>query len=257
MKKAKTLFLTGGASGIGAATVTHFLHHGWNVGFVDRDAQKGAALIERLGNLSSVTFLPADVRDLKALEDAASYLHRTYGKIDALFCNAGIHRSANILETDPELWDEVININLKGTYLTLKALFPFLLKNRESAIVLMGSDQSLIGKKNSFAYGASKGAIGQITKSLALDYASQGLRVNCVCPATIDTPLARQALQSYADRFFGGDLAAVMQLEAQEFPMGRIGTPEEVAKVVYFLLTDASSYMTGTLIPIDGGYTAQ
>ncbi|MEA1916777.1 MAG: SDR family oxidoreductase, partial [Campylobacterota bacterium] len=112
-------------------------------------------------------------------------------------------------------------------------------------------------KKSSFIYGATKGAIGQITKSLALDYAENNVRVNCVCPATIDTPLSRKVLQSYADTHHSGNIEKVMELEAEEFPLGRIGNSKEVAKAVFFLASDASSFTTGSLLPVDGGFTAQ
>lgn len=253
----KTIFITGGASGIGAATVTHFFKNGWNVCLIDTDDVKAEELIQSLESPAEISFFRADVRDYEAVLQAVKNAVKTYGKIDSVFANAGIHLSANILSTSFEEWQKIIDINLKGIFYTVKATLPMLLNNEKGSIVLMGSDQSLIGKKHSFAYGASKGAIGQMTKSLALDYAEKNIRVNCVCPSTIDTPLARKALKSYANRECNGDMQKVMEMEASEFPLKRIGNTEEVAEVVYFLASDKSSYITGTLLPIDGGYTAQ
>ncbi len=253
----KTIFITGGASGIGAATVTHFFKNGWNVCFIDVNDVKAKELIESLESPDEISYFRADVRDYEAVSKAVENAVKSYGKIDSVFVNAGIHISADILSTSFDEWHEIIDINLKGTFYTVKATLPMLLNNTKGSIVLMGSDQSLIGKKHSFSYGATKGAIGQITKSLALDYAEKNIRVNCVCPATIDTPLARKALKDYANRECNGDTKKVMEMEASEFPLKRIGDAKEVAEAVYFLVSDKSSYITGILLPIDGGYTAK
>jgi NAD(P)-dependent dehydrogenase (short-subunit alcohol dehydrogenase family) len=257
IKKNKAIFITGGASGIGAATVRYFFQKGWNICFIDTQKNKAELLLESLGYPKRVSYFYADVRNYQALLDAVKQGVEAHGYFNAVFANAGIHLHADILSATLEEWKRIIDVNLTGVFYTIKATLPILLKNKKGAIVMMGSDQSLVAKKNSFAYGASKGAIGQMTKSLALDYAKHNIRVNCVCPATIDTPLTHKILQAYADKYYQGDLAKVMNLEAAEFPLGRIGYPEEVAKTVYFLVSDNASYITGTLLPIDGGYTAQ
>ncbi len=256
-KRNKTIFITGGASGIGAATVVYFFKKGWNVCFVDTDKVKAETFVISLGNPKEILYVPADVQDENMLIKSVEHTVGSFGHLDAVFANAGIHFFSDILSTSPEAWQTMVDINLKGIFYTLRATLPKLLENKKGSIVLMGSDQSLIAKRNSFVYGMTKGAIGQMTKALALDYADRNIRVNCVCPATIDTPLSRQALQQYAKSHFQGDIDKVMALEASEFPLGRIGQPEEVAKAVYFLISDQSSYITGTLLPVDGGYTAQ
>lgn len=124
------------------------------------------------------------------------------GKLDGVFANAGYHTVGNILETSLVEWNKIIQVDLTGTFLTLKHAIPYLQTNQSGSIVIMGSDQSLIGKGNSCAYGVTKGALGQLTKSTAIDFASQNIRVNCVCPGTIDTPLARRAMQMFADHEF-------------------------------------------------------
>lgn len=257
MNKKNIIFITGGASGIGAATVDYFYQRGWRVFFTDIDSVQADILLKQFDYSNEVVFFRADVKEYSDMLNAVEKCISTFGNIHAVFANAGIHHISDILSTTSENWDNVIDVNLKGTFHTVKAALPKLLENEKSSIILMGSDQSLIGKKNSFIYGLTKGAIGQMTKSLALDYAKQNVRVNCVCPGTIDTPLSRKTLQKYADKLYNGNLKKIMEVEASEFPLGRIGQPEEVAKVVYFLASDSSSYMTGTLLPIDGGYTAE
>ena len=257
MKFNRTILITGGASGIGAATVRYFSQKKWNVCFTDIDDLKAEAFLEELADHDNLLYVHADVRYFTDMSTSVTRCVETFGGLNALFSNAGIHYMADILSTSEEKWDEVMDINLKGTFHTVKAALPQLLKQQHASIVLMGSDQSFIAKRNSFVYGASKGAIAQMTKNLALDYAKEGVRVNCVCPATIDTPLAHKALQRYADLHFEGDFEKVLELENAEFPIGRIGKVQEVAASVYFLISEEASYITGTLLPVDGGYTAE
>lgn len=257
MKKNRSIFITGGASGIGKATVIYFYQKGWNVGFIDIDKNEAESLLASLGDPKEVSFFLADVRDYDTVLKAVKSFVKTYGDFNAVFANAGIHMHADILSTSFEKWKDIIDINITGVFHTIKATLPILISRGKGSIVMMGSDQSLVAKKNSFAYGASKGAVGQMTKNLALDYARYNIRVNCVCPATIDTPLAKKTLQAYADKYYEGDLDKVLRMEASEFPLERIGEAEEVAKTVYFLASDKASYITGVLLPIDGGYTAK
>jgi NAD(P)-dependent dehydrogenase (short-subunit alcohol dehydrogenase family) len=181
----------------------------------------------------------------------------TFGHLDIVFANAGIHDAKNLLETSEEDWDRVININLKGVVFTVRECLPYLIQNGSGSIVLMGSDQCFIGKRNSCAYGMSKGAIGQFTKSLALDFGSYNIRVNAVCPATIRTPLAEKVLVRAAkDEGKEIDIESLWSAEASNYPIKKYGTPKEVASLVYFLTSDDASFMTGSLYLIDGGLTA-
>ena len=171
-----------------------------------------------------------------------------------LFADAGIHLFAGIEETTDEEFDNVTATNINGTFFTLKAVLPYMRMQQQGSIVLMGSDQSFVGKASSAVYGMTKAAIAQLTKSTAIDYAPYGIRVNCICPGTIDTPLLHKAVERYSK------LNAVNKSDVYEGlntiqPLGRVGKAEEIAAVVIFLLSDENSFMTGSLVSADGGYT--
>jgi len=251
----KAAFITGGATGIGKATVEKFIREGVKVAFLDMNEEGGLALRSRYGP-SEVVFFPGDVRSISCLRCALEQTVTLFGKLDILFANAGISRPNTILDITEAEWDLIMDTNLKGVVFTLREGIPYLIANGGGAIVLMGSDQCFVGKRFQFAYGASKGAIGQITKSLALDLAEYNIRVNAVCPGTIRTPLSEAAVKRWADWEFDGNVQKAWQVEASRYPLRRVGTPEEVAELVYFLSTDRSSFMTGSLLPIDGGLTA-
>jgi NAD(P)-dependent dehydrogenase (short-subunit alcohol dehydrogenase family) len=171
-------------------------------------------------------------------------------------CNAGIHVSATIEDTDEALLDKVLNLNVKGAYGAIKSCLPTMKEQGSGAIVVMGSDQSFIGKRNSFAYGVSKGALASMAKTTALDYAPYNIRVNAVCPGTIETPLFHNAIDNYVARS-GADKNEVVAEEAAAQPIGRLGQPEDVAELTYFLCSNKASFITGSLYAVDGGYTAQ
>lgn len=248
------IFITGGASGIGEAAVRLFASRGWKVTFVDIYADRGHSLAQELGS-GNVCFCQANTRDIDSLAVAARAATDSFGPVTALFANAGIHRSNTILDITDEEFDAVIQTNIYGTYNTLKTIVPLIVEAGGGAIVINASDQSKIGKPHSFAYGLTKGALGQIARSLALDLASKNIRVNAVCPGTIYTPLVKNVFDRIIDR---GD-ATAEQLVAEEnavHPLGRMGHPEEVAELVEFLISDRASFITGALVSIDGGLTA-
>lgn len=178
------------------------------------------------------------------------------GYLDFLFANAGVHLFAGIEETSDEDFDRVTGINIAGVFYSLKYVLPIMRKQGKGSVVLMGSDQSRVGKGQSAVYGLTKGAIGQLTKSTAIDYAPYGIRVNCICPGTIDTPLLHKAVDRYASLNNADPVTVLASLNNMQ-PLGRIGRPEEIAEVVAFLLSDEASFMTGSLVAADGGFVAQ
>lgn len=251
----KAVFITGGATGIGAATVRKFVSMGAKVGFLDTNTRAAKHLCDELP-ADSVCFFEGDVRDAVCQAEAIQNTLDRFGSLDAVFANAGIHQSNSILTVTDDDLERIIDINIKGVIYTVREALQQMIPTGGGSIVIMASDQSFIGKPDNFAYGLTKGALGQMTKNLALDLAQHHIRVNGVCPATIRTPLSEQAMQRWADSEFGGNINRAWKIEAQSHPLGRIGTPEEVAQLVYFLASDNSSFITGSLYLIDGGLTA-
>ena len=177
--------------------------------------------------------------------------------MDAVFSNAGIHRSNTLLDISDEELDMILQINIIGTVNTLQEAVPAIIARGGGAVVINASDQCLVGKARSFAYGMTKGALGQITRSLAIDLGRQGVRVNAVCPGTIHTPLVDGVFARCSAR--DGGLRSVEEYMAEEdalFIRGRMGQAGEVAGLVYFLASDEASFCTGGLYPVDGGLTA-
>ena len=247
----KTVFITGGSTGIGAACVRKFTREGWNVAFMDINEEDGVKLAQETGAL----FIEGSTRSREDLDRAVAAACGRFGGLDSVVANAGIHRCNTMLDISEEELDLMIDTNIKGTVHTLRAAVPCLLECGGS-VVINASDQCYVGKPNSFGYGLTKGALGQITKSLAIDLGPKGVRVNAVCAGTIRTPLTEKLFQSFADITHGGDASAYWRTEAGLYPLGRVGEAGEVAELMYFLASDAASFMTGGLYLVDGGLTA-
>jgi NAD(P)-dependent dehydrogenase (short-subunit alcohol dehydrogenase family) len=232
--------ITGGAQGIGAAAALHFAGLGAHVIVLD---------IKPLTfEHPHIKYIECDVTDYAAVQNAIA----TLPHIDVAFANAGIHTIATVENTSLEKTQAIINVNINGTIHLLKAVLPVMKQQQSGNIVLMGSDQSFQARKATAIYGMTKAAISHLTKSTALDYASDNIRVNCVCPGTIDTELTHNAAKALSQAW-GISLEDTLKKFNSAEPLGRIGTPEEVAKVVAFLASSESSFMTGTCIPVDGG----
>ena len=252
LNQKKTVFITGGSTGIGAASVRKFAECGWNVAFMDINVKDGQSVADETGAL----FIEGNTRNRKDIENAVQSAIEKYGELDCVVANAGIHRCNTMLTISEEELDLMIDTNIKGTVRTLQAAVPSILRKGGGSVVINASDQSYIGKANSFGYGLTKGALGQITKSLAIDLGRQNVRVNAVCAATIRTPLAINLFQKFADITHNGDASAYWKAEADLYPLGRVGEAPEVAELIYFLASDSASFITGGLYLIDGGLVA-
>ena len=267
----RVALVTGGASGIGLAAAARLVDEGAAVVIADVDAAAGARAVDELrarasrtgtragsavcaatGAPALVELVPADVTrgdDVRALVEHVVAAHV---RIDVLFNNAGIFEPGEVHEVGEEDWDRQLAVNLRSVYLVSHAVVPVMLAQGSGAIVNNASVAALVGDRASAAYCASKGGVALLTKAMALDYARRGIRVNAICCGEIDTPLAeREAAQ------FGMTMAALREAYGEEHPMGRIGRPEEAAAAVAFLASDDASFITGVLLPVDGGYAAQ
>ena len=238
--------ITGGTTGIGRATMELLRKRGGIV--YNLDVQSDGC--------PGDFHMPCDVTDHASVTAAIDRIVAIEGKIDALFANAGVHLFANHEETTFEEFEKVLCVNLKGVFHTLKAVIPVMKKQRHGVILLIGSDQTLIGKGRSSVYGLTKGAIGQLAKSTAIDYAPFNIRVNCLCAGTTDTPLMRKAVTRYHQLSGLSEEEIKAGLDCAQ-PIQHVARPEEIAKVACFLLSEESSFVTGALVAADGGYTAQ
>ncbi len=249
--RSKVALITGGTEGMGLATASLFLREGARVMVSGRSQAKGARALRELRPLGEVDFVKGDV---SRASDAKRMVEKTvsrFGRIDILFNNAGIYLEKTAEDTTEEEFDRVVDVNLKGTFLVSKSAIPHMKRQGSGVIVNNSSDAGLIGNRSCPAYCASKGAITIMTKAMALDLASSNIRVNCVNPAVIDTPmLAKEVKRSDHPRRYLAESRAMQ-------PMGRIGRPEEVASAVLFLASDDSSFVTGATLSVDGGSTAQ
>jgi NAD(P)-dependent dehydrogenase (short-subunit alcohol dehydrogenase family) len=201
-------------------------------------------------------FQHCDVRDYSEVQQCVRNVMDQENRIDLLFVAAGVHLFAGIEATSVDEFERVLSVNLKGPFYVLKEVLPIMRKQQYGNVVLMRSDQVFIGKGSSTAYGMTKAALGQLTKSLAIDYARYQVRVNCICPGTIDTPM----LEYTAERFHqvsGLSIGQIYEMWRTGQPIQRLGTPEEIGNAVLFLLSDDCPFMTGALISADGGYTSQ
>lgn len=240
----RTIFITGGASGIGAAAVRRFLAGGWNVSFVDAKEPESVP--------DGALFALADTRSLDALKSAVEHTVSRFGAINAVFSNAGIHCKNTLLTITDEELREMLDINVIGTVNTLRAAVPVMAENGGGAVVVNASDQVFIGKGASFGYGLTKGALGQLVKSCAIDFAPLGVRINAICPGTIHTPLVDNIFERLSART-GVPVEEYLKEEAELFAPRRMGTPEEVAEMVWFLCSDGAAFCTGANYLIDGG----
>jgi NAD(P)-dependent dehydrogenase (short-subunit alcohol dehydrogenase family) len=249
----KVAVVTGGASGIGKATVEAFLDEGAKVAIVDISDKTGAETVKALrGKGYDPMLVVGDVTSSTDVKRMVGEVMTRFGRIDVLFNNAGILVEGTIEKVREEDWDRTMAVNVKGVFLMTKETIPVMLGQGGGSIVNNASCSGLVGDRAAIAYNASKGAVVLMTKCLALDYAQKGIRVNCVCPGEIETPMF---LQEAASR--GTPVDEYRKELCEYHPIGRLGRPEEVARTVLFLASDDASFITGTAVSVDGGYTCQ
>ena len=252
----KTIFITGGSTGIGRATVKKFVAEGWNVAFMDVNKPMAESLLAEIGNSEQLLFVAGDTRSREDLQKAVAAAVQKFGEVNSVFANAGIHQNNTLLDISEEDLRKIVDINVFGTVYTLKAVLPEIIRTGGGSVVINCSDQWLVGKPSTFAYGMTKGALGQITRSLSIDLAKDNVRVNAICPGSIQTPLLEGAME----RFAVINNITVEQMISQEnaiYARGRMGQPEEVANLVFFLASDQASFCTGAHFVIDGGLVAK
>ena len=242
----KTLLISGGSSGIGEACVTKFLESRYFV--FNLDIKDNFDFNQHM----AYSWIETDVRSEASIINAINTLHSL--KIDTLIVSAGKHLSATIEKTTTEQLMDVVGLNLFGAFWVIQHSLALI--SDGGSIVTIGSDQYQVAKPNSAAYGMTKAALAHLTKSTALDYAKRKIRANCIGAGTIDTPLYRTAIESYALRS-GIDLNQIEAEEGAMQPIGRIGMACEVADLAFFLASDAAKFITGAYMPLDGGYTAR
>jgi NAD(P)-dependent dehydrogenase (short-subunit alcohol dehydrogenase family) len=250
----KVALVTGGGNGIGRAACIEFAHAGAKVMVVDIDAaaaEQTVAAIHTMGGEAHC--VQADVSQASQVQGYVEQTLRTFGRIDAFFNNAGIEgKISPLAEYAEENWDRVIGVNLKGTFLGLRYVLPVMLEQKKGSVINTASVAGTVGAPGMAAYSASKHAIIGLTRTAAGEVGRQGVRVNAVCPGPIQTRM----IQSLAQMMNPDDPAAVARANMARNPSGRYGEPEEVARLVVFLASDASSYVNGVAWLIDGGRTA-
>lgn len=249
----KVAFITGAASGIGLATTLRFVEEGARVIAYDRDTAGLAQLHAKLG--AKVVIHSGDVTDAQSLASALAAGSAAFGAPDILVNSAAIVGKGGAIEAMSEGdWDELYDINVKGTFLAIRTVAPGMLAAGRGSIVNMGSTAGLVGSAALGGYSSTKGAIVLMSRSLAVRYAPRQVRVNCVCPGSIDTPqLAKTFLTAGPDP---AAQKAMADLYRSKQPLGRFGRPEEVAAAILFLASDEAGFITGAALPVDGGRIA-
>ena len=246
--KGRVAVVTGSGSGIGRASAVLFAKEGAKVVVVDCVREGGLKTVDMISNIGGESvFVEADVSKTADVQGMVRSALKKFGRIDIVFNNAGINLEKAVTDTSEQEWDKIMDVNLKGVFLCSKYAIPEMIRGGGGVIINTASIRGLVGQYHESAYCASKGGVVLLTRAMALDYGCHNIRVNCICPGAILTPLTQAFLDSSPDP------EREVQETLKKIPLGRMGEPEDVARVALFLASDESAYLTGLAIPVDGG----
>jgi NAD(P)-dependent dehydrogenase (short-subunit alcohol dehydrogenase family) len=244
----KVAIVTGGSGGIGRATAIMLADAGVKVTIVDLDAAGGASVVRQIVKAGGkAMFVRGDVSQAKDCQNAIQETVAEYGGIDILFNNAGIIKRATVTELSEQDWDHVMEVNVRSVFLMCKYAIPFMEKAGAGAVINNASGWGLTGGSRAAVYCASKGAVVNLTRAMAVDFGAKNIRVNCIAPGDTDTSMLRSEARQL------GESEASFLKESAVRPLGRIAQPEEIAAAVLYLAGDAASFITGAILPVDGG----
>jgi NAD(P)-dependent dehydrogenase (short-subunit alcohol dehydrogenase family) len=246
--ESKTAWITGGGTGIGAAVAQRFAEAGANVALTGRRPEPLEVIAQNVGGLA----VPADVRDEKAMADAVRMIVDRFGGLDIVIANAGVITEGAVDAMEPDAWQASVDINLTGVMNTLKSAMPVLAQKGSGAVVVVSSVAGMMGVPQSAAYCATKAGVIGLTRSMAVDYGPNGIRVNALCPGWVQTPMSEEEMAALAEEK-GISVNASIEAVTRHLPLARMAAPAEIAACAEFLASDDASFVTGAVLMADGG----